>query len=348
MSLPPLGRRRLLGAAAALAAPALLPIRPARAAGQVVVGCWGGDYADILGAAVDKRIIAPMGIDVVQDVANPEARKTKLIAERGSKHGSMDVACLGDTDMYQMSLLELFHPITATEVPNLINAFPELAQPYAVPQIYSALVVVYNPERVKPAPQSFADMFDPKWQGRLGFATENYAPNIAAATLAAGGTMNDYAPGMTKLMQYKAHDPKLYPSVEAVATALKSEEIWLTPMWLARGYMWRKAGIPVAHVVPEEGAIPVTFQASVPRNAPDLHNGLIYLNALLDPRAQVAFADRMGYIPTVRNANLPEGLMPEIGFTEGQRARFRKPNYDYLAKNMNKLLDFWNKSFAAS
>ena len=69
-------RRSLLAAAAA--AP-FLP-RPARAAGTAVVGTWGGDYAELLGANIDKPILGPDSIEVVQDVAPQDPRKAKLVA----------------------------------------------------------------------------------------------------------------------------------------------------------------------------------------------------------------------------------------------------------------------------
>ena len=55
----------------------------------------------------------------------------------------------------------------------------------------------------------------------------------------------------------------------------------------------------------------------------------------------------MGYLPTVDNATLPPALQKEIGFTEQEVAGFRKLDFDYLAKNTNQLLDFWNKEFKA-
>ena len=41
----------------------------------------------------------------------------------------------------------------------------------------------------------------------------------------------------------------------------------MTVMWLARGFMWRQAGVPVRHAVPREGATSIAFEFGVPRNA---------------------------------------------------------------------------------
>ena len=336
--------RRLLLAAAA--ASPLLP-RRAHAAGQAVVGTWGGDYAELLRANIDKPLLEPKGIEVIQDVAPQDPRKAKIAAERTSRRGSMDVCCLSDNDMYTTSLLNVFEPVTEANVPSLKHVLEPLRAPYAIPHIYSAKVILYNPSKVNPAPQSYADLWDPKYRGRVGFSDLLYLNVMESAALVGGGTMTDYEPGKAKMKELKALGAKVYPSNEALAAALKSEEVWLTIMWAARGYMWKKAGVPVERAVPSEGATLYVSSAAVPKNGQNKANGLTYLDAMLNPKAQAAFADRMGFLGTVDNADLPPELKKEIGFTDNQVSKFRKMDFDYLAKNTAQLLDFWNKEFKA-
>lgn len=333
-------RRSLLAAAAA--AP-FLP-RPARAAGTAVVGTWGGDYAELLGANIDKPILAPEGIEVVQDVAPQDPRKAKLAAERNARRGSMDVACLSDNDTYTMSLLNVFEPVSEANVPRMAHVIPALRNSYSIPHIYSAKVILFNPAKMT-RPASYADLWDPKYRGRIGFSDLLYLNVIESAALVGGGSMTDYEPGKKKMLELKALDAKVYPSNEALAAALKSEEVWATIMWAARGFMWKKAGIPVERAVPGEGATVYVSSAAVPKNAQNKANGLAYLNAMLDPRAQAAFADRMGFLGTVDDAAIAPELRAQIGFSEAEMAKFRTMDFDYVAKNTAPMLDFWNKEF---
>lgn len=330
------------GAAAALGAGAPL----ARAdTGQVVVGTWGGDYGQLLSDLIDKPLLAPKGIEVLQDVANADPRKTKLLAERQSRRGSMDVACLSDSDEYLVAELNAFERVDDKKVPRLDKVFPALRTETAIPHIYSAEVILYNKNRVKTPPTSYADLWDPKWQGKVGLVDILYLANTTAAALAGGGSVSNFDPAEKKLMELRSLDVKIYPSNEAMASALKSEEVWLTVMWLARGYMWKKAGIPLAHVVPKEGAVSIVFEASVPRNARNKEGGFAYLNAMLDPKAQIAFADKMGYVPTVSDAVLPEEIAKQVSLSEAERAKLLKPDYKYQAERSQRTLDFWNKQF---
>ncbi len=340
-----IGRRPLLGAAALAAiAPALAP-RAARAAGQVVVGTWGGDYGELLTSNVEKPLLIPQGIEVLQDIGGQDARKTKLIAERASRRSSMDVVCLSDTDMYQMSLLNVFDDVPADIVTNAKNIIAKLRRPYSIPHIFSGQVILYNPDKIKTPPKGFADLWDPKYKGRVAIPDLNYPAVTFGTAIMAGGSMSNWEPAKKALLDLKKNNPIVYPSHEAMAQALKAEEVWIAPMWLARGYMWRKGGVKVSHIVPEEGAIPVIFEASVTKQAQHKDNGWAYLNAMLDPAAQAGFSERMGYVPTVTNARLPDELAAQIGFTPAQQEKFNSPDYAYQAQNLPAILEFWTRQF---
>lgn len=342
-----ISRRHFLSASAGIAALASgMPTARAEG-GQVVVGTWGGDYGQLLSDIIDKPIMTPMGFEIVQDVANADPRKTKLLAERQSRRGSMDVSCLSDNDTYIVSQSDVFEKVDAAQVKRLDKVFPELKSDIAIPHIYSAQVILYNTNQVKTPPQSFADLWDPKWRGRIGLADILYPNNTLAAALAGGGGVSNLDPAEKKLMEWRSLDVKIYPSNEALAAALKSEEVWLTTMWLARGFMWKKSGIPLAHVVPKEGTPAIVFQAAVPKNAKNKAGGFAYLDAMLDAKAQGGFADKMGYVPTVTDAPLPEDLAKQVSLTEAERARLLKPDYAYAAGRSQRTLDFWNKEFKA-
>ena len=302
-----LNRRSFLKTASGLViAPALgldaLSAHAAAACPNVVVGTWGGDYLNLLEQNIGKPIIEAAGGKVTYDSAGQVERMTKLRAEKASRRGSLDVACLADLDMYDINRSGILEAVDAKLVPNLANALEALRRPYSIPHIFSAMVIVYNPEKLGTKPDSFTAALDPKLKGRVGFSDILYNFNVVSSSLAAGHKDGDMAGGVQFLRELrKSQQPKVYPSNEAVASALKSGDIWFTCMWKARALQWKKAGVPIDYVVPKEGAVPVTFEAAVPKNSQSKLCGFNYLNAMLDPRAQIGFAETMGYAPTVTN-----------------------------------------------
>lgn len=342
-----LKRRDLLKIGSGLAVAPALSLAPslARAAdNDVVVGTWGGDYENLL-----QKFIAPSmtkaGINVVYDTGNAVARTTKLKAEHGSRRGSMDVALLGDLDMYEAYRGEALAAPDAKLVPNLVNVYDQFRTSYSIPHIFSAMVIVYNKDKFKTPPDSFKLALDPEYKGRVGFSDLLFNFNTLFVGLAGGGKADSFEPGEKFLTELKKNQPKVYPSNEAVAAAFKSGEIWMACMWKARALQWRDAGLPVEYVIPKEGAIPVTFEGAVPKNSRNPKAAWQYANALLDPQGQQQFARAMGYAPTVRNAGLPPDLQARVGFTEEELKRIHRYDLKVLYETKNACLDFWNKSF---
>src|SRR6266567_610287 len=194
---------------------------------------------------------------------------------------------------------------------------------------------------------SDVDMYDEKYRGKVGLADALFTQILIVATVAAGGTPSDFEPGKKKLMELKKLGVRVLPSNEAMAQALQSGEVWITPMWRARCVQWQNAGIPVANVAPAEGAIPILFEFGVPKNAPDKEGAYAFLNASLEPAAQIGFAQKMGYAPTVANAQLPPEQAEKLMFSAAEQAKLVKTDYDYVAKEYQNLKQWWDREFLA-
>ena len=190
--------------------------------------------------------------------------------------------------------------------------------PYGVGHIYSGKVGVYNPEALDAAPKSYKDIFDPKHGNKLGIIDIQYQYTLVARALAAGGKVNDLEPGKKLLLECKKAGARIYPTNEAFAQGLKTEEFGTGVMWKARVVQWQNAGISVQAIVPSEGALAYVSGFVIPKNAPNKAGSYAYLDAMLEKSAQEAFAIDMGYNPTVTNAVVAPDLNKRIGFTPGR------------------------------
>jgi putative spermidine/putrescine transport system substrate-binding protein len=168
---------------------------------------------------------------------------------------------------------------------------------------------------------------------------------MIAAGLASGGSMSNVEPGKERLIACKKAGARIYPSNEALAQALKTEEIALCIMWKARAVQWQNAGINVETVAPKEGVPMYVSGFVMPKNAPNKIGAYAYLDAMMVPSAQEGFAVDMGYNPTVTNANVPPDVQKRIGFTPEEQKRLVDLDYGYLAKNDSAFREWWDKSF---
>ena len=340
-----LARRGFLaGAGATLGLAASGALRPASAAcSEVVVSTWGGDYQKFLQQFVEPPLKGK--VEVLHDVTRPAERKTKLLAERNSRRGNMDVVHLNGPDVYEMQLAGVVQKLDPAQISNWKDIDPQFADEFSIPHIYSAQTILYNPEHVKPAPTSYDIFWDPKYKGRVGIQRHLWVNWFEIAGILGGGSATNYEPGLKLLQDLKKNEPRIYPSQETLAVAIRNGEVWLTPNWRARAYMWRKDGMPIQDAVPKEGAVPIIYRGIIAKNAPNAECGYRYLNAMLEPGAQMGFAENMGYLPTVTDAKLPEELQKAIGFTEAEKKNFFKQDYDYIAKNFAPWGEWWQKNF---
>jgi putative spermidine/putrescine transport system substrate-binding protein len=336
-----INRRTALGAAAAFAA------IPARAEDnkRIIIGTWGGDYSRLLTKNIEKPLLEPKGWDVVNDEANDPPRRAKVLAEKSLRRGTSDIQGVSASLMYEMNQQGVIEEIDYSKIANSKNLLPTTKYPYGVGHIYSGKVILYNPKIIATPPTSFADALDPKHGDKLGIIDIQYQYTLVAAGMASGGTMSNIEPGKERLVACKKAGARIYPSNEAFAQALKTEEIGIGIMWKARAVQWQNAGIHVETVAAKEG-VPMYISGFVmPKNAPNKPGAYAFLDAMLEPSAQEGFAADMGYNPTVTNAHVPPELRKRIGFTEEEQKRLVDLDYAYLGKNDSAFQDWWNKSF---
>ncbi len=130
-------------------------------------------------------------------------------------------------------------------------------------------MLIYNPDRVKEPPTSFADLLDPKYKGSVGFPDVNAFYVMMAASLYASGTSTDFDKAKELMQKLNANGAASLPSTDAGGPPFKTGEIDVGVMWLARVNMWQNAGIPVKASFPKEGCILYVSGMVVPKNAPN-------------------------------------------------------------------------------
>lgn len=339
----------LKGLAAGTTAMALGGPAFAQAGGKVVVGTWGGDYARLLTKNIEDPLLKPKGIETLQDQAADSPRRAKMVAERRLPRGTTDIQGLSSANMFEMNEAGVVEQLDYAKIPNAKNLMPTMKYPYGIGQIYSGKVVVYNPKLITPAPTSFKDAFDPRHGNKIGIIDIQYLYVIMAASMAAtgGASMIDFEGAKKVLLEAKQAGARIYPTNEAFAQAMKTEEIGIGVMWKARAVQWQNAGIPVESVAPSEG-IPLYISGfSIPKNAPNKENAYLYMNAMLEKSAQEAFAVDMGYNGTVTGLTVAPDLQKRIGFTAEEEKRLKDLDYAYLAKNDAAMKEWWDKVFKA-
>jgi putative spermidine/putrescine transport system substrate-binding protein len=345
-----LSRRRLLQglAAGSLVSAFGLP-RLASAQGTITVSNWGGDWNDRTAKFVEKPLLEDKGFTIVHDLGMEPERKAKLLAEKRIRRSSADIIHLNSSDAYEMKQQGAVATLDIGKIPNYADVVPELKSEFFVPWLYSGVVIIYNKDKVKEPPRSYAELWDPKWAGRIGLTNQLYFNYMMMAGLIKTGKMTDVPAGQESLVAFaETIRPKIYAAHQQMAAGLANGEVDIAVNYKARGLQWQNDGLPLEIQYPEEGAIAVTFGASLPENAPNIEGAYSYLDAMLDPQAMAGLAEASFYAPANTKANLSGDLRAKIDFSEAERAKLQFLDFGYVADHTSEWLEWWNKNVTRS
>jgi putative spermidine/putrescine transport system substrate-binding protein len=330
--------------AGALAAPFVIDSRRVQAAQTFVLGTWGGDYQRLMMENIELPLVRKLGIESVADIAPDETvRASKILASRRLPKAPMDVACVSAVQGFLLGQAGVLEELTPDKVPNIAKVKNGLATSTFAPHIWSPQIISYNPERVKSPPTTFGELLDAKYKDRFGFPSGNFFYAMMAASLAESGTTTEFAKARETMTKLNSQGMRLYPTTDSAGPPFKTGELDVGVMWLARIAMWQNAGIPVAASFPKEGCILYVSGMVIPKNAPNKEAAFAYLNAMLEPQAQLGFAQNMGYLPTVTNATLTGKVAEQLALPN-PAPKMVSPDYEVTAKALPGESDWWKKS----
>jgi putative spermidine/putrescine transport system substrate-binding protein len=208
------------------------------------------------------------------------------------------------------------------------------------------LILLYNRDRVKPAPDSWSALWDPKYKGKVAISHVSEGKGLFLLLIAAymgGGDEKRIDPGFGKVRE-------LVPNVGAWLTLspqyipyLQREDVWLTPYWNGRAQLMVDQGLPLGATIPKEGTLAITNSFGVPKSARNKALAYEFVNFYLDRAQQEAFARKIYYAPTNREVTLPPEYAGRVAVGAEAIGRLRFPDEDHLAKARGAWVERWNK-----
>jgi len=276
-------------------------VNPARSSETLVVNSYGGEFQEIVEAAVIRPFEKKFGVQVVHDTSGTSSQDyAKIRAARGAP--GFDVAGVLSAPEVVLGAKEgLLDKLTEREVPNLKYSWEKTQgslPPYGVVHTLQFDSLYYNKEKID-APTSWADYWEPvkRYGDKIKGHVINYNPanmlSIYALLQAAkvgGGGPDNMDPAWALL---KSQKPAVGVVVTTSAEAFPHFEngtVWISPYWSARAGYYISRGLPFGMVFPKEGVIGNIDSAAVPVGAKNKKLAYEFVNFWLDKETQRAFA----------------------------------------------------------
>lgn len=300
-----------------------MPIQPAQptARPQLHVLNWQGYGSDEPWAI--EHFEQMYNVQVVHDYFNSE---DELLTKLRTSPGTYDVVLPNIAYIPPAIADGLLQPIAVEQLevwqhlPGAFQTLPEIlhdGEVYGVPWAWGATSLVYNTEVFPEGIDSLNALWDPQYAGQVGFE-DNYEDAVIFAALAAGiepaNQPQDLDAIRAKLEELAPNVRALWQSEDEFNRLFSSGEITLGVYWSGSTSRAQTVfNLPIAFVIPPEGAIGWTDAWAIPANAPNVEMALKWIDYMSSPEFYVRWDTEAG-APVPAN---PQVLaqMPEDSFT---------------------------------
>jgi spermidine/putrescine transport system substrate-binding protein len=341
-----INRRVMLGAfsAALLAGTASM----ASAAGEIRVLNWQGYGTDEAFAteAFEKKT----GVKVVHEYFTSEQ---EMLTKLRTNPGAYDVVLINSVFTGQAKAEGLIAKIDTADMPNFTDLAPNLGQNpdlvpggevYGVAWTWGVTALAVNSKEVTPLPTSLGVLWDPQYAGKVSIRDDGVEA-VQFAALALGQDMND-------IKDLEAVKAKLKALMPQVKTFWASENDWnqffsagdftISTFWSGGAGRSLSSGLPVAFVVPEEGAVGWLDSLAIPAASKNQDAARAYINWMIDPAFYVQWAAKgaPSSANAKANAALPDTDFNKKAFADPAvvaRVKFMKPLPDETRKAYTEL-----------
>lgn len=311
------------------------PSQPAERQTLVVAG-FGGSFEDaqreIVIAEFEKRYNATVQLETA-----PSSEVMAKLQAQGAGSGYDVVQFSGgqETLAYQLGLIADLDPSIVTNAANVYEEATRNAGKTAPAYAFNTTGLIYRTDAFDPAPTSWEALFDPAHKGRVAIddivqtAGVNLLLSLAKIN---GGDENNVEPGFEALERLLPNLHSIYDDATTMTQLMAQNQIDLAVFDSGYGYLLQQQGLPVRFAVPD-GAVLYGLTASPVAGSDQLELAQAFINVMLDPAVQVAFAERAGYAPTNRSAQLSTELAQQMPLLD---ALDRTWSYDPQVVNENR------------
>lgn len=281
------------------------------------VSTWGGVTQDSIKAYVQPEFEKQTGASIVYDIGGQGARFNKLLAQRVNPPA--DIFFSTDETVVAGYKAGILTPARRANIQNLVhledwsqtvkNFNTETTVP-GIPYTLIAYALAYNPENVKEKPTSWADMWRPGFRGKLAFVSPLHSQMpafVITASELAGGSVNNVNAGFKKLAELKP--AKLTVFWTDWASLDKTGDVTLATEFDYYLETMKNDKYPIEYVIPKEKGFASLEYASIVKGTQNQEIAEVFLNLLIDPKIQAAFAVNTYQGPVNKTVKLTDAQM---------------------------------------
>ncbi|MEZ5651624.1 MAG: ABC transporter substrate-binding protein [Burkholderiaceae bacterium] len=330
-----------VGAALAFGAPAM-------AAGELVIGTFGGSFADDTKTCHVEAFEKATGAKAILTLGSSVDIAAKIRATKNDPE--IDLAYMDVSIAKQIKAEGLLEALDFKSLKTYDQVAKQAFDPDGryVNFMTAATVIGYNPSMVKTPPTSWSDLFDPQYKGKiaLGDITGTSGMHfLIAVNKMKGGTLQNLDPGFAAIKSLMPNVVMLYTQADQIVQLFERGEIAMAPWYPDRIGSAAAKGVPVAVAYPTEGAVGIQPTVSVPKGARNKALAMQFIDILLGAQGQKCFAERKYAGPVNQKVELSAKAASIVPFGESYE-KLWYPDTDLIARERPGWTERWQREIA--
>ncbi len=272
---------------------------------------------------------------------------------KGSDGADFDLMSVNTSELQRYVDAGLVQPHDMAKLPNQKGTLPQFndltkvggvgrdGKIYGIPFAFDSIGLIYDTNKVSPAPDSINILWDPKYKGKI-LAYDASAHNFSYGALAAGIdhpfklSADDFGKVKQKLIDVQKNILSYYQSADEALKIYQTNDVALIFANFGHQQLtgMLKANAPVKYVVPKEGALAWLDTWNITKGCKDKDLAEAWVNFVIQKKISQALTDRNGFGNTVT---------PLTGDDPNQKLVWLLPVEDFQKRS-----DLWNEVKAAA
>jgi len=223
---------------------------------------------------------------------------------------------------------------------------------YGVPWAFGPNPLVYDTTKVKPAPTSWAILYDPRYRGKISMQDDISTLWMAAQLLGMDDpndrshlyslSDDDLAKVHAKALELRPQIRKYWATAGDMTQLFKSGEIVMGEGWPLMVAQLQSEGFPAGQVIPKEGTTAWADHWVMTRGAKNLNAAYAWLEYVSQPFTQKLLADVTAYY--VANPGAKQYMTPQQAALQRDIAEYgTSVNFWQWGTKRDRYQEIWNQ-----
>jgi len=318
----------------------------------ITVATYGGEWGAALQACIIDPFTAETGINVTPEPGVSGVTLSKLMQQRNAP--VLDAVWMDggvSEQAYQQGVLA---PIDAEKVPNVGEMLEQGIYKsgdgdiFAVSTGFYSLGLVYNTNDVQTPPQSWTDLWN-ELAGAVTFPSPSNAmgvPFLAELAKAKPTPLSEIAPVLEDISRLQV--AAYFDTAGAGTNLFQSGEVIAGAHYASSAFAMRDQGLPIAFVVPKEGAIGGDIRLHLVADTPRMEQAEKFVNFAISKEPAACMAERIYVGPATRDVVLSDDAKARMPWGEdGNIDMLSLPDWDDINENRAQVIEAFNRAVAA-